>query len=166
MINGNCQLSQQTGPTDLGCRTWDWDNQICLECSQRWVFGSNGVCVPQSDFCSAFGANGVCTACYKGYQLINGNCQLSQQTGPTDLGCKTWDWDNQRCLECSQRWVFGSNGVCVPVSDTCATFSSNGVCTACYKGYQLINGNCQLSQQNGPSDLGCRTWDWDNQRCL
>ena len=130
------------------------------------MFGPSGVCVRVDDVCSSFDTNGQCTACYKGYNLVNGYCALSTQTGPKDLGCKKWDWDNQKCLECSVRWVFGSNGVCTPVDNSCASFNSVGVCTACYKGYNLLNGVCTLSSQTGPTDIGCKRWDWDNQRCL
>ena len=44
----------------------------------------------------------------------------------------------------------------------------SGDCTRCYKGYDLIEGACVFSDFNnqGPSDLGCKTWDWDNQVCL
>ena len=171
LTNGACNLAEATGPSDLGCRTWDWDTQRCLECSARWTFNQQGICVAVNDLCATFdNANGACLSCYKGFELNNGVCVLSQTeiTGPTDLGCKTWDWDNQVCLECSLRWTFNEQRVCVPISDLCQTYDSNGVCTACYKGYTLSNGACALSQTEitGPTDLGCRTWDWDNQVCL
>ena len=172
MNNGVCSISQVevTGPTDLGCRRWDWDNQVCLECSTRWVFNANRVCIPVNDNCATFNTAGVCSACYRGYTLNNGVCSLSQTevTGPTDLGCRTWDWNNQICLECSVRFIFNANKVCVPVNDFCASYNNNGVCLTCYKGYSLNNGVCSLSQTEitGPTDLGCRRWNWDNQVCL
>ena len=115
------------------------------------MFGSNGVCVPVNDNCATFNTNGVCTSCYKGYQLANGNCQLSQQTGPIDPGCRRWDWDNQICLECSTRWYFSANRTCVRVDDNCQTFSSNGTCTSCYYGYILNGNSCQIQ------NLLCKT---------
>jgi hypothetical protein len=33
---------------------------------------------------------------------------VSTLSGPTDLGCSQWDWDSQKCLACSTRWVFGA----------------------------------------------------------
>jgi hypothetical protein len=100
-------VSTLTGPTDLGCSQWDWDNQKCLACSPRWVFGANGLCVPVDSFCSAFDRiSGLCTVCYKGYTLNKGVCVLAKNTEPNDIGCKVWDWDNQKCLQCSQRWSF------------------------------------------------------------
>ena len=166
LLNGACVVADLHGPTDLGCKRWDWDNQVCLECSARWVKGANGVCVPVSDVCATWGADGICTACYKGYNLSNGVCVLADLHGPTDLGCKRWDWDNQKCLECSARWTMGANGVCVAVNDACSTWGADGACTACYKGYNLNNGVCVLAPVTGPKDLGCKNWDWDNQKCL
>ena len=135
--SGVCAPAPIAGPKDLGCKRWDWDNQVCLECSARWTKGADGACVPVSDACSTWGANGACTACYKGYNLSNGVCTAAELKGPTDLGCKRWDWDNQKCLECSARWTMGASGVCVAVNDACSTWGADGACTACYKGYHL-----------------------------
>lgn len=48
---GSCNLSPRINPSDLGCRLWDWNNQVCEACSKNWVFNQNGVCVPVSDHC-------------------------------------------------------------------------------------------------------------------
>ena len=70
-------------------------------------FWSNGLCVPVDSFCSKFDRiNILCTACYKGYNLNKGVCVLAKNNEPNDIGCKVWDWDNQKCLQCSQRWFF------------------------------------------------------------
>ena len=70
---------------------------------------------------------------------------LAEVKGPSDLGCKKWDWDNQKCLECSARWTLNTAGVCTPVNDWCSTWDNYGVCTACYKGYNLKDGACVLA---------------------
>ena len=102
--------------------------------------------------------------------MENGGCVIDpvNLNGPSDLGCKTWDWDNQICLECSQRWRFNAQGVCTPLDDNCKAFNDQGVCTECFRGYIIENDACVLDPKNinGPSDLGCKTWDWDNQICL
>jgi hypothetical protein len=164
--DGACVLADVKGPTDLGCAKWDWDNQKCLQCSQRWTFNTAGVCTPVNDWCSTWDNYGACTACYKGYNLKDGACVLADVKGPTDLGCAKWDWDNQKCLQCSQRWTFNTAGVCTPVNDWCSTWDNYGACTACYKGYNLKDGACVLADVKGPTDLGCAKWDWDNQKCL
>jgi len=173
LVNGNCEVSASNTakPSDLGCASWDWDNQICLTCSKNWVFNANKTCVPVSDQCKTISTNsGLCISCFKGYDLIQGNCVLSvsKNAKPSDSGCASWDWDNQVCLQCSKNWVFSSNGACVPVSDQCNTFDASGSCTSCFKGYDLVNGNCVFSKSNNaqPSDLGCANWDWNNQICL
>ena len=144
MTDGACVFSpsNEQAPTDLGCKTWDWNNQICLECSQWWVM-VDGNCVPVSDHCAAHDDNGDCTECFDGYDLTDGACVFSpsNEQGPTDLGCKTWDWKNQICLECSQWWVM-VDGSCVPVSDHCAAHDDNGDCTECYVGFELQDGSC------------------------
>ena len=154
---------------DKGCKDWNWDGQICLACSDRWFMGPQGVCVPVSDLCATADQNGQCLSCYKGYDLVKGVCQLSASNTakPSDLGCQTWDWNNQVCLACSSNWVL-VNKVCVPVSDQCAAHDASGACTSCFKGYDLVKGVCELSTFNvaKPSDLGCATWDWDKQVCL
>ena len=148
MKDGQCVFSDSNNaqPADLGCKTWDWDGQKCLECSTNWVFNSKGVCVPVSDQCKTSDASGACSSCYKGYDLVKGQCVFSASNNaqPADLGCKTWDWDSQKCLECSNRWTFNSKGVCVPVSDNCNKYDVSGACTSCFDGYQLVNGQCSI----------------------
>ena len=169
---GQCVFadSNNAHPVDLGCGLWDWDNQKCLKCSDKWAANADGVCVPVSDQCKANAANGDCSECYKGYDLKEGKCVFSDSNNahPADLGCGLWDWDNQKCLKCSSGWVNNAAGVCVPVSDQCKANAENGDCTECYKGYDLKEGKCLFSDSNNahPSDLGCGLWDWDNQKCL
>jgi hypothetical protein len=170
--DGKCLFSDSNNahPADSGCGTWDWDNQVCLSCSNGWVFNSNKVCTPVSDQCASHDSNGACLTCFKGYDLKEGACVFSASNNahPSDSGCGTWDWDNQKCLSCSKGWFANSNGVCVPVSDQCASSNSAGNCLTCFKGYDLKDGACLFSEFNNahPSDSGCATWDWDNQVCL
>jgi hypothetical protein len=90
---------------------------------------------------------------------------------PIDPLCKLWDWNNRKCLQCSEKSFRNpnGNGACNPVSNLCKTFSEiNGLCTSCYAGYDLTQGDCALSNSNNgrPSDLGCKNWDWNKQVCL
>lgn len=171
LSNGACIYSSSNiaKPSDIGCGKWDWSNQVCLACSNNWIF-NNRVCVPVSDQCNNFNSNGVCSTCYLGYDLVSGLCQYSSSNtaAPKDPGCANWDWTNQICLACSNNWVFNTNKVCAQVSSNCASFNSAGVCLSCYKGYDLINSACVFSASNTakPTDLGCSKWDWANQICL
>ena len=170
--DGACLYStfNNAKPADSGCATWDWDNQVCLACSNGWFFNSEKACVPVSDQCATHGDDGACLSCFKGYDLKEGACVFSSfnNAKPADSGCATWDWDNQVCLACSKQWTFNADKVCVPVSDQCATHADNGVCLSCFKGYDLKEGACLFSDFNNakPADSGCATWDWDNQVCL
>jgi hypothetical protein len=94
--------------------------------------------------------------------LVNGACVFSASNNaqPADLGCATWDWTNQKCLACSNRWVFNAKGACVPVSDNCNTHDASGACTSCYNGYGLTNGVCTIQNtlcktSNSTSCLTC-----------
>ena len=143
MTNGKCVVSPvNLTPTEVGCKTWDWNNQVCLECSARWVLSQKKVCVPVADNCAQYNAAGLCTSCYKGYDLKNGQCSItSSNANPPDLGCATWDWNRKVCLTCSSRFVFNTQGACIPVSDNCNQYNSvSGACISCYKGYSLVNG--------------------------
>lgn len=170
--NGLCVLSSfnTINPSDVGCSKWDWDNQICVQCSNGWAFNDNKVCMPVSDQCKSWDSTGVCTSCFKGYDLKSGSCVSSSfnNAQPSDLGCGKWDWDSQICLQCSKGWTFNANKICTAVSDQCKTWDSAGLCSSCFKGYDLKNGSCVFSIFNTarPSDLGCTEWDWGNQICL
>jgi hypothetical protein len=166
LVSGVCQKAAEQKVSDLGCALWNWSQQQCLQCSNNWVFNSQGVCVPVSDQCKTFNTAGNCVSCYVGYTIISGQCQLSPDQRPSDLGCATWNWTNKTCLQCSNNWVFNSQGVCTPVSDQCATFNLAGNCVTCYKGYVLNAGRCDLAPQETNPDLGCATWDWVNKVCL
>lgn len=164
LSNGSCIFSPSNNakPTDGGCANWDWKNAVCIACSTNWVFNANGICVTVNDQCRTSDKTGACTGCYKGYDLQNGTCVFSTSNTAhvSDAGCKTWDWTNNTCLTCSQRWVL-LNGKCVEVSTQCQDYnSSTGACVSCYLGYDLVNGSCVFSPSNNaqPTDLGCKTW--------
>jgi hypothetical protein len=169
--DGDCVWSpfNDQGAADEGCAKWDWDNQVCLQCSERYIMTKSG-CKRVSDHCADWdNAWGECTKCYKGYDLKDGECVWSSlnDQGAADEGCAKWDWDNQVCLQCSIRYEMTDKG-CKRVSDHCADWDSWGECTKCYKGYDLKDGDCVWSPFNdqGAADEGCAKWDWDNQVCL
>ena len=63
--------------------------------------------------------------------------------------------------------VMTDNG-CEAVSDHCKAHNDEGDCTECYDGYKLDDdNNCAWDEKNdaGPTDKGCKTWDWKNQVC-
>jgi hypothetical protein len=93
---------------DVGCATWDWKNQVCLACSNRFVFNGQQKCVPVSDNCQIWNANGACTGCYSGYILNAGQCVLGNSL------CQVSD-SNGACTTCYSGYIL-DNGNCVPIS--------------------------------------------------
>ena len=136
----------------------------------KGLMNGQKICVLLNDQCKTYDNNGDCIACFKGYDLVGGLCEVSTANSKSaDPGCAKWDWDSQLCLSCSKNWVFNSSKICIPVSDQCKTTSLNsGLCISCYKGYDLIEGSCVLSASKTAksSDSGCANWDWDNQICI
>lgn len=50
------------------------------------------------------------------------------------------------CARCSAGFFFNQRGICVQVSPNCKNFvEQTGQCTACYFGFELVNGNCVVS---------------------
>ena len=164
-VNGRCELAPIEKVTDEGCAKWNWNEKVCLQCSNNWVFNQQGKCVPVSDQCRTFDPSGNCVTCYAGYNNVNGRCELAPIEKPSDLGCATWNWKDKICLQCSDNWVM-SNGKCVPVSDKCKTFDLSGHCVSCYKGYRLVNGKCELAPVEPIKDVGCGLWNWSQQKCI
>lgn len=128
---GSISLADEVNVVNYyGCKTWK--GQVCIECSSGYHFNNIGVCCQISDLCSQFNvAQGVCQACYQGYGIVNGTCQLAAE----DNGCALWNGNT--CIQCSMRWYFNSQGVCQIVSDYCSTWDSNGNCLTCYGGFIL-----------------------------
>lgn len=96
--------------------------------------------MPVSDYCKNYNDFGQCTSCFEGYKLEDGGCILVEEE-VMDIGCQTWDWENQVCLSCSLRWMKTDNG-CRPISDYCEKFDQLGRCLECYDGYELVDDEC------------------------
>ena len=79
------------------------------------MFDLQGTCVKVSDHCKSYDNSGRCVSCYKGYRLVNDKCEEAPLESVPDLGCAQWDWDNKRCLKCSERYVFNDQGRCIAV---------------------------------------------------
>ncbi len=142
---GSCIVSQNYAtPADPGCKVWE--NGACKQCSKGWAFNLNSVCTVVSDSCKT--SEGLtCTSCYIGYSLVNDSCVFNPLNSalPPDVGCSSWNWDNQTCVSCSPYWFF-KEGQCTPVSTLCKTYDlSTGACLSCFLGYSLADGGCVVS---------------------
>jgi proprotein convertase subtilisin/kexin type 5 len=124
---------------DQNCETYNAD--ICIKCYSSFQLNSMNRCIPRNPNCFSSNNNGVCTACYQGYSLINGNC-VNRISDPF---CRAFNSDGS-CKECSQTYVYNPNTQkCTRVNPNCN--STNQVtfeCTSCYPGFVLSNGNCVI----------------------
>lgn len=103
----------------FGCKVWE--DGVCVECSENFYFNDRGVCCEVKPQCRIFNREeGVCVACYQGYIITDGVCEVLDLGSSDQLGCKAWE--DGICIECSQRWVFNDDGICVPVDDLCADY--------------------------------------------
>ncbi len=144
--------------TDL-CR--EFQGRTCIRCAERAFFDSNGICREVNTNCQTFDPfDGQCLSCFRGFNLLNGGCEVAPLEGPSDIGCAIFDLATDRCTECSFRFFFGANGLCQQVDDFCNGFDFvTGACTTCFRGFELENGACTRSELEPPSDLGCARFD-------
>lgn len=162
--------SGDNGNLDPLCKKFDWQQQICLECSERSFKNQQGVCTEVNPLCKTYNQL-ACLSCYPGYTLSNGQC-ITQSTQPTDPGCARYDWGSKVCLQCSYRFYFNSQNICTKISDLCNTFDSlTGACLSCYQGYALNGTICAVSQNNDNNqqqspDLNCQSYDAKTKTCL
>lgn len=79
---------------------------------------------------------------------------VSSQVVTVNLGCKTFAATSMKCLECSNRFFMDADGICQPVSSSCASFNyTAGQCVACYDGFLLLETACVPNLS--PIDTNC-----------
>ena len=73
------------------------------------------------------------------------------------FGCKTWE--EGVCVECSEHYYFNKNGICCEVKPECRIFNvEEGICIACYQGWKIIDGKCEVIDLANSDDAGCKQW--------
>ena len=98
LIDGECRWSTQNkfAPPYIGCRNFDADDQICLQCKDAFEFRGE-ICFLRLDFCSDRNADGSCNECVTGYELNEetNECVWSPPEGGApgvnDPGCRRFD---------------------------------------------------------------------------
>ena len=60
------------------------------------------------------------------------------------------------CTRCSARYYVYSDGKCVPVNPLCKDHNLQGLCTDCYRGYEVNSGRCVIAS---PRDPNCKTFN-------
>jgi len=128
----------------FGCKVWSEDS--CLQCSDRYYFNKNGICCEVQGTCEQFNTKeGICEKCYEGYSVVDGKCAKVDKSTSNNVGCA--QWKDGVCTQCSKRWFFNADNVCVEVSDLCSSWDqSTGKCTECYYGSVVTDGKCVANQ--------------------
>lgn len=172
LVSGDCQQQQPDNSsvaTNPGCASWNWETKACLKCANGWYQNSQSLCVAGPSNCASFDSNGVCTLCYRGYDLIGSQCVDNGGAPVLDQNCNTWDYSKNVCSKCIDGTLFDSSTkMCsIVISTFCKTSDSNGLCSSCYIGYTLVNGGCVLAtiSQNAFGPVGCSSWDSFAQKC-
>lgn len=136
----------------------------CLQCRKGWTL-INKLCVIPISNCQEYEyKNNLsnCKSCSYGYDLVNSKCVfiVSNMTSSNlDPNCLTFN--KTACTRCSNRY-FLSGSTCVPINPNCKNYSSDGKCTDCYLGYNIVDGLCIISSYQ--KDPNCRIFN--NLNCV
>lgn len=121
----------------------------------------NSLCTQIDVSCQNFDINqGVCLACYIGYQLNStNNCVKSAIQTNSNPYCA--QWQGTVCLKCAVGSIFNSKSICIVLDPSCKTNNMvTGACLSCYSGYVLAsNGTCDLNQNQSVSDPNCNQFN-------
>ncbi|CAD2216096.1 hypothetical protein, conserved [Angomonas deanei] len=109
----------------------------CVACEGNYVASGDGIaCVNQKPGCTGYNADGTCTGCVSGYQLLSGSCILC--TVPNCQSCSAVNV----CGTCSTGFEKNGNNVCVKPVANCKTLTDAGICTECNGGFTLVGNAC------------------------
>jgi len=148
---------------NIGCKTYD-ANSTCIDCSTRYYLDNNTICQPVNPNCNTYdNKSGACLTCYPGFGLIEDTCLPGIATGTFDPNCNTFN--GSTCVSCSKSYYLSSSGKCTAVNPSCNTYDpTNGNCTSCFAGYQVLNGNCVISVTQ-PTIANCNSIDSQTGKC-
>jgi proprotein convertase subtilisin/kexin type 5 len=174
-----CVQAQSQIPLPSNCQTASpSDPSLCQVCRAGFT-NTNGLCqqavAPSTPNCQSYNLlTGICIECLSGYRLNGTGCQpipttpslpptpntttVSPSSPPDgsqrDPNCVRYD--KNVCAACSNRYYF-SGSKCIPVNPLCQNYTSTGLCSSCYPGYQVSGGNCVLAGQK--DDPFCRSFN-------
>lgn len=151
---GNC-LQTITSNTP-NCLSYNLLTGICSACINNYVL-TNGQCIfsqpniPSTPLPPTTTTIMTTTTTTTGSTNPSGSNQqggifLISSNSTRDINCARYD--RNVCAACSNRYYFGTGGLCVPVNPLCKDFLAiNGGCTTCYAGYSLSGNQCIISRQ-------------------
>jgi hypothetical protein len=155
LSSGRCVEDKNYGLSDPNCASWL--QGVCVRCATRTFMASTGKCQQVSIDCSTYNPlNGQCSSCYPGFQLAFGG-YCTQATSPAS--CKRLNADGS-CAECAAG-SYLSLGACLTIDPQCANFDQSALkCVACYPGYSILNGACQVSKVDSKFQVeNCYAYD-------
>ena len=116
-----------------------------MKCSTGSFFGENGKCQLVDLLCRTFDErDGACLSCYPAFKLENKKCIEDEGFLSQDPFCK--EFKDGVCVACSFGFYFGTDNICMKVSDLCSTYNANtGECLSCFLGFKLNEekGSCE-----------------------
>ena len=140
LIGPACVEDKNFELSDPNCA--EWFEGLCVRCATRTWRDSSNKCQTVNIKCNTYNPhNGLCTSCYPGFEPQQGDCV--EAVSPSS--CNEFNPDGT-CKKCGQG-SYLSQGKCITIDPQCAYFNTTTVsCTACYPGYSLLNGACEISK--------------------
>ena len=114
----------------------NYGRALCKNCFTEYALTSQGFCTYCGKGCQHCtldrNENPICTLCYSGYELRNGECYNCP------INCATCHLENDEyiCDKCFNLHIFDSDKKCVSCPSDCSScqFNANGniICTSCF----------------------------------
>lgn len=118
-------------------------NYTCVECTQGY-YVSSGRCtaVTSVENCSLYSTvDNECADCNTGYYLNNTKSCTAYATNAI-ANCSVYKTTFSGCATCASGFALNTAYSCSTIINNCATYNSNGSCTACNSNYYLTGGAC------------------------
>ena len=165
LVDGKCITS-----CSWACSYCIYENEkyVCNKCQDHYFLqdlGEGKICEECSEGCKTCTSES-CSQCMEEYKLIGDNCEKYCTIG-SNLKCKTCDFNvKNKCKDCNPGYYLPNDDIldkskCYSCGSNCMSCygnSNNHICTQCYYGYRLSNGECIKQCDLGYYDY-CKTCD-------
>jgi len=165
LSNGICQ---QVQTTVYNCQAYNLATGACVTCISNYTL-SAGACVPiPSNGANSGGiiiinnggnSNGGSSNNYGSSSSSNTNSGSSVSNGGGQIPNRDPNciqYNGLVCISCSNRYYFGLNNICYPVSPVCKDYMYNGYCSSCWPGYSVSGPTCIANSKT--QDPFCKTF--------
>jgi hypothetical protein len=119
LVQGKCEVDKSYTVSDPFCA--EFQNSICMKCSNGYYFEKDGKCTAADPLCATFDQmNGHCLSCFVGYQVQSGLC-VPKPEDARDPNCASFNSDNT-CKQCSKGFIYNdSSKSCKQTNLLCKT---------------------------------------------